>query len=302
MAASRGKIILLGEHAVVYGTGAIAAGITRGAEASARLARETTLQLDGHPIELREGELGRAVTALLQHLGAPAMELEATLHIPAGSGLGASAALGVALARAVAGALGVRGGEEAQDPAVVRDAVEAWERVFHGNPSGIDAAASAMGGCLYFKRGLPPEPLTVGRTLHLAVAVAGPPASTSRMVEGVAKLRSQHPEAVDQTLDAIGSLVASGRRCLQEGDLSGLGHLLDMNQRLLASLMVSTDELEAACRVARGTGALGAKLTGSGGGGCVLALSDGPAEAIVDAWQSRGLRAFATTIEATPSP
>src|SRR5690606_19418784 len=150
-------------------------------------------------------------------------------------------------------------GREATDD-VVLDAVDGWERVFHGNPSGVDAAAALGHGVLQYVKGDPPRPLRPERPLVLALAVADPPASTREMVE--------------RTLAGIRTLVKNAVLCLEAGDLTGFGSLMDYNQMLLSGLMLSTEGLERACFLARSAGALGAKLTGAGGGGCVVALVD----------------------------
>jgi mevalonate kinase len=176
----------------------------------------------------------------------------------------------------------------------------AWERVFHGNPSGVDAWAAAHGGCLTFVRGKGVTPLHVARALPLAIGVAGPPASTKVMVEGLARLRDRRPEMVQKSFDGIESLVRNAALCIGAGDLPGLGKLLDLNQMLLSGLFLSTEEIERACGIARDSGALGAKLTGSGGGGCVIALADGDATPILDAWKKQGIEGFSTTVRASP--
>src|SRR6187399_2693780 len=206
MATANGKVILLGEHAVVYGVPALAVGIDRGARATARAPREPLLTIDGTAAE--GFEIRQAFAALRSQLGAPELCVSAELEIPPGSGLGASAALGVSIARAV---LEYTGREAS--PETVLGAADAWERVFHGNPSGIDTTAAFYGSCFKFKRGHAPEFVELAAPLRLAVVKAGPPASTKMMVESVAKLRARRPELVDKTLEAIQSLVQNAALC-----------------------------------------------------------------------------------------
>jgi mevalonate kinase len=295
MAHARGKVILLGEHAVVYGVPAIAAGIDRGARALARRAAEASIRVKDHP---PSEDLARALGELLGELGSPPVEVEVELELPAGAGLGASAAMAVAVARAV-WELEPRGSAEEQ-PARVLAAATAWERVFHGNPSGIDAAAAAGTGCIWFQRGEPPEPISLGAPLVLAIAIAGPPASTKLMVESVARLLERRPGPVKKTLEGIQSLVRNARLAIEAGDRIGLGRLLDLNQMLLSGLFLSTEEIERACHLARAAGALGAKLTGAGGGGAVLALADEDPEPVLAAWRAEGLECFAARIDEGP--
>jgi mevalonate kinase len=117
------------------------------------------------------------------------------------------------------------------------------------------------------------------------------------MVASVARIRQQHPKRFEQNVEAIEVLVENAIGCLRHGDRAGLGKLFDHNQMLLSSWLLSTNEIEAALRLARDHGALGAKLTGSGGGGCVVAVP-GPDdnEAILAAWRQQGLSCFATRV------
>ena len=192
--------------------------------------------------------------------------------------------------------------EAAADTARVLRAATSWEEVFHGNPSGIDAAAAAFGGCIRFRRGIGPEPLHVGKPLKLALAVAGPPASTKEMVAGVRRLGERRPDVLAKALEGIRSLVANAATCIAEGDHQSLGELMNLNQMLLSGLMVSSSEIEHACGLARDAGALGAKLTGAGGGGCVVAVArdDASAALITEAWQAAGMRTFLTEVAESP--
>jgi mevalonate kinase len=291
-----GKVILLGEHAVVHGIPALAVGIDRGARAEATPMDRgpSRLFVRGWDIvvcETDEGhDLARAFRALLDAappLGPRWIEVETDL--PPGGGLGCSAAIGVAVARALEPHLG--------DDAL-QDRAMAWEYVFHGNPSGVDSAVAAHGGCVLFRRGQPLEAVRVRGPMHLCVGNTGMASSTKAMVEAVARLRERRPEIVDKSFEAIRTLVVNARLAIEAGDWSALGKLLDLNQMLLGGLFVSTPEIERLCGTARDAGALGAKLTGAGGGGSVVALvpSRAVADSVIEAWKAEGFSGFAACV------
>jgi mevalonate kinase len=241
-------------------------------------------------------ELGRALEALLDEGGRlPYVHVRARSDLPLGAGLGSSAALGVAVARAALAAAGAPATDEA---AIAR--ATAWERVFHGNPSGIDTAAAALGGCFRFTRAEGARPIAPGCEVILCVGLSGASASTRAMVEGLARLRARKPEMVDRSIAGIAALVENAALAIEAGDLVGLGKLMDLNQMLLAGLMLSAEPLEDLCAIARRAGALGAKLTGKGGAGSVIALTgdDEAARAVLSAWQEAGYEGFSTRIAA----
>lgn len=262
-----GKVILFGEHAVVHGVRAISAGISKGVLAQVQKAASDSVQIDGVLLPA-DHELLTALGELRLAVGAQAIALRLQSELPRGAGLGSSAAMAVATVRAIANMHKLDLSENA-----VFEAAQSWERVFHGNPSGVDVASAQSGSLIGFARGSLPEQLTLGKQLHLVVAQAGPPASTKLMVEQVEKHKSRNPQQFEKTLLAISSLVENAQLLLRQGQLDAVGKLMDFNHMLLAGWMLSTEEIETACRLAREGGALGAKLTGAGGGGCIIALA-----------------------------
>jgi mevalonate kinase len=299
-----GKLILLGEHAVVYGAPALAAGIALHCHATAEAtASGRTLRLHDQTCaaDAAGDDLAKAFEALLAERPAPGhVAITVGGDLPAGVGLGFSATAAVAIARAV-GALAGDAGDDA-----VRARAMAWERVFHGNPSGVDVAAAMRGGVTRFQRheGRDPEirAIEVGAPFSLCVGLTGTRSSTRDMVSGLAALGRAQPELLRRSVDGIAVVVDNGVTAVEKGDARALGELMDMNQMLLAGLMLSTEALELLCQSAREAGALGAKLTGSGGGGAMVALAgvgeegDRAGERILAAWRGHGYQGFSTRL------
>jgi len=276
MAFAGGKVILLGEHGVVYGHPALAAGLTRGVRATAA-AGAARLRITPWDVDVGTGddsELARAFAAVLP-LYPEQASVRAEVDLPGGAGLGCSAALGVAIVAALDEHFGV-----ARTPEERGEVSLAWERVFHGNPSGVDNMMASCGGVAVFRRGAPLERVRPRRPLPIVIAHSGESSSTKEIVAGVARQRDADPARVDGVFDGIASLVRNAGLAVAAGDLRALGQLMDLNQGLLASLLLSTEKLETLCRAARDAGALGAKLTGAGAGGCMIALAETEAQAV----------------------
>lgn len=304
VAVGHGKVILLGEHAVVYGCPALAVGIARGCHAHAEIAEHDTLAVEPWGVRVRadvaeasdEREMLRRAFALLcARYPQPraALAVHAEMQIPGGAGLGGSAALSVAVIRALAAALSITHTDEE-----LVDASLAWERVFHGNPSGVDSAMAVRGGLALYRKGQPLSALRLGRVLCLVVGYSGDHGSTKAMVESVARQHARDPEKAQQIFDAIEALVNNARSALELGDHARLGQLFDLNQKLLNTLMLSTSKLEAMCSIAKTAGALGAKLTGGGGGGSMIALASDASAAgnIAEALRTAGYDSFVVEV------
>ncbi len=285
-----GKLILLGEHAVVYGHLAVVAGMRAGVRAHVFPGRPRILAPAWNlEVEVGDDSLpGQAVARLLERLSAPAtFACHLECELPARAGLGSSAAMSVALARAVAAHIG------ADDDAAMAGAAAA-EAVFHRNPSGIDAAAASRGGlgCYDQRRGW--QSLPHAPAFEVCVGLSGKTHDTGAMVAGVGRLCADTPVA-RRLIETLGDLARAGAGALVSGQLTTLAAIFDMAHGVLAGLGVSTPELDDLVHLARATGAKGAKLTGAGGGGAVVALGDDP-QAILQAWRSHGYAGFITTV------
>ncbi|MEA3340384.1 MAG: mevalonate kinase [Chloroflexota bacterium] len=290
-----GKIILFGEHAVVYERAAIAVPV---AQVRATVTVEPAPA--GSGLTLVASDLGRSVrlaTALeddplaaaarlaLAHLSAPEPDGVLTINstIPIASGMGSGAAVSTALVRGLAGFLG-----QTLEPAEVSEIVFEIEKIHHGTPSGIDNTVVAYEQPVYFVRGRPVERLAVGESLTLLIADTGTPSPTGKIVAQVRRGWQRKPARYDALFDQIGDIVEEARQAIEAGNVDALGELMDDNHELLIELGVSSLQLDDLVETACFAGALGAKLSGAGRGGNMIALvergiADEVAEALSDA-------------------
>jgi mevalonate kinase len=288
-----GKVILLGEHVVVYGRPAIAAGlpiglaveVSEGAGPSV-VSDDAALGSDARPRQLV------AEAAVLAGIDPRRVVVRVRSDLPPGRGFGSSAALAVATLRALFVATG-----RTLPSATALDWGRRLEAIFHGTSSGIDPAAAALGTCFRFVRGEPPSvtPVDLARPLPLVIAYGTRPRSTGTAV-GRLRARWEADRAHQETLfDAVADTVERGEAAARAGDLDALGRALDDNQALLEALGVSSDETAGLVAAARRAGALGAKLTGGGAGGAVIALSTEP-EDLAARLERDGWRTMVTRI------
>ncbi|HWP64896.1 MAG TPA: mevalonate kinase [Candidatus Limnocylindria bacterium] len=292
-----GKVILLGEHAVVYGRPAVATGLPLGIEAEALRDAGPRLESDVVPGDARgEALVAQAAEALA--LDPRRWVVRVCSDLPPGQGLGSSAALCVAVLRALAAAAGRRLERDEE-----LDLGRRLEGIFHGTPSGIDPAAAALGTTFRFVRGDPPlvERLVPGAPMVIVVAPGDVPRSTGAAVGGLRERRQAERARYEALFDAVAEVVEEGIRALCRGDATALGAAFDRNQTLLERMGVSSPEIERRVAAARVAGALGAKLTGGGVGGAVIALVDDEHEAAVtNAVRQQAAAAFRIRIAGVP--
>ena len=281
-----GKAILLGEHAVIYGARALVTALDIGvrvhAEPSAPGAPVELVSTSRRdPVRPNDGsELGRALEAILRNFpGCLGVRLVIESTLPVGVGLGSSAALAVAVTRAFATVT-----ESPLSPSQVAQIANDAESVFHGQASGVDVAAASLGGLLLYRKGVAPEPVATQAALPLVLAVIGSAPPTGQMVDRVRRLRLRDHARVEHHVTAIDALTERGLGAVAKADWKTLGACFNENHERLCDLGVSAPELDAACHAARAAGALGAKLTGAGGGGCVIALAPDHRGEVLQTW------------------
>lgn len=292
-----GKLILAGEHAVVYGHPAIAAPLP----ALSALAwvvpgeDEVIICSEGYSqtatLETREGPLAPLAEAArdalarmeLDPVALPPLRFQIASTIPAGAGLGSSAAVTVALVRALYRFFGFP-----LDPTILQEIATQAECMAHGSSSGIDPAAVSATEPIRFRKGEKPHPIPLSTPLDLVVADSGERAETGRMVESIRQKVENDPGA-RATLDALGGIAPRMEPALLAGDLKGVGALMNEAHAGLAALGLSTPKLDAMAQAAIEAGAFGAKLSGSGGGGVVVALTTlENAHAVAERMQAAG--------------
>jgi mevalonate kinase len=294
-----GKVILLGEHTVVFGHPALAAGLPVGVRAVVRPGTGRVSCADwklaatiGQPGVGDAGDVARALAELCAVLGADGRSLDVTLEagIPARAGLGSSAAMSVAVARAVAARVGA-----GDDAAALDAAVAAAETVFHGTPSGVDAAAARHGGVGLYSKASGWNAAVVRQPIKLCLGFSGQIRRTGDLVERVGILARRSP-AARQVIETLGDITRAGQEALALGDIDNLGRLFDLAHGLLAGLRLSTLPLERLVHGARAAGALGAKLTGAGGGGAVIALAPSHRGDVIARWNDDGFASLVASV------
>jgi mevalonate kinase len=279
----KGKTILFGEHFVVYGLPALAAGIA--AETTAvvtRLQSSGWKLADDRPAvpnykETKYEEQKTSIENMLKHLNIDTtktgFQIDLGGDLVCASGIGASAASCVAIARALNKeySLGL-------DDEQINETAYVGEMGYHGTPSGLDNTASTFGGLIWFVRDLsggPPkfERMKLGKAANLVIASTGLTASTKEVVGDVRSKKDDDPGWFNSISDEYVQLVNDARESLTSLNFERVGKLMNKNHELLQQLTVSCKELDSLVDVARDNGAIGAKMTGTGRGGNIIALA-----------------------------
>ncbi len=301
------KVIVCGEHAVVYGAPAIAVPLPHlrvavtlapGAPGSGPAFRSPQAAPDD--LAAMFGPWLRQVAATFGTSADVCCTIESA--VPIASGMGSGAALATALVRALAAAAG-----QQPDAPTVAGLVAASERLLHGTPSGIDQTVIAREQPIWFCRASAPdavptiEPLSIARSFTLVIGDTGERSPTRQMVTAVRQRRVTEPALVDAAFAGIAAATVQARAALQAGDLALLGGCLDACHGALATIGVSCATLDRLVAAARAAGASGAKLAGAGGGGVMIALAAAPAAATVIAAALRRAGAAAVLVTQVPA-
>ncbi|HML40577.1 MAG TPA: mevalonate kinase [Bellilinea sp.] len=281
-ASAPAKTILVGEHAVVYNRPAIAVPV-HAAQVKTFIQplldspsgyihlTAPAINHDGPLTDLSEEHpLFVAIRSTLKEIGAnqwPAFSLRIRSDIPTAAGMGSSAAVSVAIIRGIAAYLG-----HTLPLEVINALAYEIEKIHHGTPSGIDNTVVTYAEPILFQRGQPIQLIHPAQPLHLIIADSGVAASTSTWVGGVRQRWQQHTALYEALFSQIGEITLEARTALENGNTAGLGGLLTHNHQLLTEIGVSIPVLDQLVATAISAGAYGAKLTGSGGGGNIIAL------------------------------
>jgi mevalonate kinase len=305
-ASAPGKIILFGEHAVVYSRPALAVPVTQvhvdvevldsprkgiwihsqGIDLRAEL---NSLPAD-HPV----GSVILNLFAALKISSLPALDISIDSTIPVAAGLGSGAAVSVALIRALALHLSHPLPDEQ-----INDLVYEIEKLHHGAPSGIDNTVIAYAKPVYFTKGRPMETFNVGKPFTIVIGDTGIPAPTKESVGDLRRLWLRNTNYFESIFNEIAQISLIARRSIESGKPELLGGFMDHNHSLLQEMTISSPELDKLVSAARNAGALGAKLSGSGRGGNMIALvAQAKAESVAGALISAGAkRAIITEIK-----
>ncbi len=304
LAAGHGKIILLGEHAVVYGRHAIAAAVPLAIQAQIEdidsgielMIPRWGVEQSLHPEAKDPQSFDQPLATILEklELTKSAMRITVFANVPRAMGLGGSAAVAVSIIRAMDQHFRLNLSDEE-----VNGLAFECEKVAHGTPSGLDNTMATYGRTLLYRRGQPAlvEAIRPKAPIKMVIGMSGIESLTAKMVADVRKAWKRNNRLYEQIFDGIDRLVLAAVRAINDHDMEHLGDLMNVCQGQLNSLQVSSWEIEELIQLARQNGALGAKLTGGGGGGSIIALCPDNAGEVVAGIEASGYQAMEVSIE-----
>ena len=265
-ASAPGKVILFGEHFVVYGNPAIVSSIDLRARVTASSSREEGVTLEEWPQENPAVRSANYVLEKLRRKGG--INLKISSEIPQSVGLGSSAAIAVASAAAT-----LKLCSDKLDLKLILEAAHEGEKVIHYTPSGIDTSIATFGGAGTYTRSEGYRKLDFGLE-EILIVNTGRQRRTGDLVRRVKEFREKDPKRFEELLEESKRIVEESVDRLKAHEIEPLGKLMIRNQELLRAIGVSAPEIEQAVDACMSAGAYGAKLTGAGGGGCVIAVAD----------------------------
>ncbi|MBK8619635.1 MAG: mevalonate kinase [Anaerolineales bacterium] len=297
-ASASGKVILFGEHAVVYGRPALAVPVTQvHADVDVLDSPRPGVWVNAPGIQLNaelnalpaDHPIGQAILKLFQHCGIlqlPNLEINIESTIPVASGLGSGAAVSVALIRALSSFISCPLSNDE-----INTLVYEIEKIHHGTPSGIDNTVITYAMPVYFMKGRPIETFKAGKPFTVVIGNTGVPAPTKESVADLRRLWLKDTTTYEDFFNEIAQIALIARRSIESGKPELLGDLMDHNHSLLQEMTISSPELDTLVNAARAAGALGAKLSGSGRGGNMIALVEqAKAESVAAALISAGAK------------
>ena len=297
-ASAPGKIILFGEHAVVYGHPALAVPVTQiHADVEVTASPRPGIWIHAPDISLHaelsslpaDDPIGAAISSVLARAAfssLPPIEIKISSSIPVASGLGSGAAVTVALIRSLSSFLFLGFSDEH-----INQLAYEIEKLHHGTPSGIDNTVITYAKPVYFIKGQPIETFAVGRPFTIVIADTGVSAPTKESVGDVRKLWEADKARWEKAFDQIGEIAKVAREKIEKGKTEELGKLMNQNHALLQEMTVSSVELDRLVAAARRSGASGAKISGGGRGGNMIALVEkSNAPTVVEALMSAGAK------------
>ncbi|KCZ73190.1 mevalonate kinase [Candidatus Methanoperedens nitroreducens] len=278
-----GKIYLFGEHAVVYGEPAIACAVELRTHVSAKRSDAVTIS-SGLGTTGLDYEIHPYVSSVIEKLGVMEISVDISSDLPVGSGLGSSAAVTIATLAAINTELGL--GYSHRELARMGHEIE---QEVQGAASPTDTFVSTFGGVVEITSRKRLDSLDCG----IVIGNTNRPKKTAVILEEVKRRIKDFPDIMDSVIKTIGSITKRGEISVLEKDYRSLGRLMNINHGLLDALGVGTAELSALVYAARNAGAFGAKITGAGGGGCMVALTDSPLK-VASAIEAAGGQAIIT--------